>query len=106
VVIYEHGFYAEQPYNSFLCQGVIINLSVMLRLGPRVPILHHVQDNKYLLWFCMGLLLQRIRPIFEEEELTKETVIICQFLRFSMFALGVWKGFLRDSPEREEKKLI
>ena len=100
VVIYEHAYYTRFPWNSFLCQGVIINLSVLLRLGPRLPLIAWVQDNKYLLWFCMGLVLRQIRPIFEQERLSMETVLICQCLRVSMVALGVWKGFLSTDAKR------
>jgi len=106
VVVYEHWMFTELPLNSFLCQGVIINLSTMLRLGPRIPILRLLQDNKYLLWLSMGLLMRQIRPIFDEEELSKETVITCQFLRISMVALGIWKGFLRDARNTNAAKKV
>ena len=102
VTIYELVHYTAHPFHSFLCQGVIINLATILRVGPRVPVLRYVvQDNKYLLWLSMGLLLRRIRPIFDQEELSNETVILCQLLRVSMVALGVWKGFLRRVDDRK-----
>ena len=101
VVIYEHAFYTRFPWNSFLCQGVIINLSVLLRLGPRLPLVAVVQDNKYLLWFVMGLVLRQIRPMFEQETLSVQTIWICQCLRVSMVALGVWKGFLGANARRK-----
>lgn len=94
MVIYEHAVYTRLPWNSFLCQGVIINLSVLLRLGPRLPLVAVVQNNKYLLWLVMGLVLRQIRPMFEQETLSLKAISVCQCLRVSMVALGVWKGFL------------
>lgn len=88
LTLFEFWKHTTLPVESFLCHGVILNLATTLRLGPRLPVIRHVQDNKYLMWFCLGLLLQRIRPIFEQE-LSRETMILCQVLRILMLALGV-----------------
>jgi hypothetical protein len=95
LVIYEHTNHAYNGFNSFYCQGLIVNLAAILRLGPRFPIIRYVQDNKYLLWLTLGLLLRYVRPIFDEP-LSREAMFMLQALRLSMFGLGVWKGWLRD----------
>lgn len=94
-MFYEHTVHAPNGFNSFYCQGLIVNLAALLRLGPRLPVLRIIQDNKYLMWLTLGLLLRQIRSTFDEP-LDKQTIVICQFLRISMFALGIWKGFVRD----------
>lgn len=95
IVFYEYLVFAPSGFNCVLCQGFIINLAAILRLGPRFPVIRYIQDNKYLLWMALGLLLRYIRPTFDEP-LSRNMNILCQGLRISMFGLGVWKGWLRE----------
>ena len=105
MTIYEIWNYTALPLNTFLCQGVIINLATLLRLGPRLPVVRCVQDNKFLLWLSLGLLLRKIRPVFDQEEdISKETMNLCQFLRISMLALFVWKGFWAESRKSQSSR--
>lgn len=100
LVLYEHAYHTRLPWNSFLCQGMIVSLSVLLRLGPRLPLIRLVQDNKYMLWICMGLLLRQVRPIFEREHLAMETTIVCHGLLAATVALSLWKACLCDEARR------
>jgi hypothetical protein len=99
LVIYEYTTHTASGFNSFLCQGLIINLAAWLRLGPRLPLIRYVQDNKYLMWLLLGLLMRQIRPIFDEP-LSRNMNLLCQGLRISMFMLGIWKGWLRDYMQK------
>lgn len=103
LVLYENRFHAPYGFNSFLCQGLITNLAVWLRLGPRLPVLRYVQDNKHVMWFLLGLLLRYVRPWFDTEEpVSTNLYIVCQAARFSMFGLAIWKGFIRDWGNQKE----
>jgi hypothetical protein len=97
LVLYEYSFHAPYGLNSFLCQDLITIVATWLRLGPRLPLLRYVQDNKYVMWFLLGLLLRYIRPWFDTEEpLSPNLNVVCHVARVSMFGLAIWKGFLRD----------
>jgi hypothetical protein len=91
LVVYEHTSQAPNGFNSFYCQGLLVNLATLLRLGPRIPILRIVQDNKYLLWFSLGMLLRYIRPMFDEP-LSAEQMMILQGIRLAMFGLFFYKA--------------
>lgn len=96
-VAYEYGENAPNPLNSILCQGFIANTASILRLGPRIPIIRHIQDNKYLLWIMMAFLYRYIRPFFDtKEELPQPFGTIVQSLRVLLFSLFLWKGWIRD----------
>jgi hypothetical protein len=97
LTIYEHTVHAPNGFNSFWCQGVILNCAALLRLGPRLPVIRYVQDNKYILWLVLGFLLRYIRPFFDmKEPVATNIYIMCQILRVSMFSFGIWKGWIRD----------
>ena len=94
---YENWFHSPSGFNCLYCQGLILNLATLMRLGPRLPLVRYVQDNKYLLWILLGCLLRYIRPWFDTRDpLSTNLLSICQVARFSMFGLGLWKGFIRD----------
>lgn len=109
LVVSEYSTYSPAGFNSFMCQGVIVNLAALLRLGPRFgggsggvlglvwqPILF-VQNNKYAMWLVLGLVMRAIRPYFDSKEpLSRQVQLICLVLRLSMFGLGLWKGWVSD----------
>jgi ABC-type glucose/galactose transport system permease subunit len=106
LVITDYKHHSPQPgLNAFFCQGLIANLAALLRLGPRLPALRIVQDNKYMLWISLGLLLRCIRPIFDAE-LSAEMRAVCDLLRFAMVGYGVYKGFLHDALVAKRRKPI
>ena len=84
----------------------MIDLAVLLRAGPRLPLLRYIQDNKYLVWLTIGLLLRWLRPIFEldDENFPAELVIIERINKGAMVSVFVWKGFLRDKLRVDVKK--
>ena len=108
VEISEHFYYIKFPMHSMSCQGVLINIATLIRLGPG----QRFTDNKYLLWFSMALLLREIRPSFEKGDSVVERDIIVYGLTAAVFALWIWKGFLaQDSrpganPPTPKKMLV
>jgi hypothetical protein len=106
MAVYEHSVYAPNGFNSYLCIGLIVHLAAVLRLGPRLPLLRHVQDNKYLLWISLGCLLRYIRPWFDTKDpIPTNLLIVCQVARGAMLMLFLWKGFLRDWYNKSSKKV-
>ena len=97
IAVYEFGVNAPNGFNGFLCQGFVANVATILRLGPRFPIVRHIQDNKYILWILLGFLLRNIRTFFDtKEELPYLLGKTVQLLRVLVFLLFVWKGWIRD----------
>ena len=97
IAVYEYGGNAPNGFNGFLCQGLIANIATVLRLGPRIPIIRHIQDNKYVLWIVLGFLLRYIRPFFDTKEaLPHPFGTIVQVLRGLVFLLFAWKGWIKD----------
>ena len=97
VVVYEFGVNAPNGFNGFLCQSFIANIAAVLRLGPRLPVVRHIQDNKYILWILLGFLLRNIRTFFDtKEELPYRLGNIVQLLQVLVILLFVWKGWVRD----------
>ena len=93
----EYKTYAPNGFNSFWCFGMIGNLATILRLGPRIPVIRYVQDNKYILWIVLGLLLRYIRPFFDTTDpLPSNLFAIVTLVRGVELSLGLWKGFIRD----------
>ena len=46
---------------------LLTNIVAVLRTGPRLPVIRILQDNKFLLWISMYVLLETvIRPCMEE----------------------------------------
>mmetsp|Transcript_12907 Transcript_12907/g.24651 ORF Transcript_12907/g.24651 Transcript_12907/m.24651 type:complete len:352 (-) Transcript_12907:260-1315(-) len=66
----DHRFYGGGPYvwMASMCIGFTATL---LRVGPRLPVLSYIQNNKYLLWASIGLIVRQCRPFFEAD--TSET---------------------------------
>jgi hypothetical protein len=97
VAVYEYGFNAPNGFNGFLCQGLVANIATVLRLGPRIPIIRYIQDNKYILWILLGILLRNTRSFFDtKEELPYPLGAIVLIFRVLVFSLFAWKGWIRD----------
>jgi len=97
---------AEMEGNLLRSHGMMIDLACLLRAGPRLPLLRYIQDNKYLVWLTIGLLLRWLRPIFEQEDenFPPELMIIERINKGAMVSVFVWKGFLRDKLRVDVKK--
>lgn len=93
---YEANFSENVPHHCSLTIGMLIDAAVLLRMGPRLPLLRIVQENKYLLWLVLGLALRRLRPVLDQEVLPQEIVTASWVLKACICSLFVWKGFLRD----------
>jgi len=67
---FKHGSSANTSgdgHNAFRAVAFITNTVALLRTGPRVPVLRILQDNKFVLWICMYVLLETvIRPHWDE----------------------------------------
>ena len=90
--------YPGVTFNHRVCQDIITHLATVLRLGPRLPVLKYIQNNKYVMWLLLGLLLQKIRPYFDkagEGGLSDEVIFIHRLLVVSTLTLWAWKGFVR-----------
>jgi hypothetical protein len=97
VAMHEYGMNAPNGFNAFLCQGLVANIATVLRLGPCIPILRYIQDNKYILWISLGLLLRNIRTYFDtEDELPYPLGTVVRIFRVLLFSLFIWKGWIRD----------
>lgn len=54
-------------HNAIRAVAFITNAVSLLRTGPRFPVIRIVQDNKFLLWICMYVLMETvIRPHWDE----------------------------------------
>jgi hypothetical protein len=110
VAFYEFSVNEPNGFNSYWCHGIIENSATLLRLGPRIPIIRYIQDNKYMMWISLGLLLRYIRPYFDAKDpLPTNIWIIVIMFRVATISLGLWKGCIRDwynkryhSPESVE----
>jgi len=104
--IVNHSEFARLGGNGERCFGMMIDLATVLRAGPRLPLLRYIQDNKYLLWLTIYLLLRWLRPVFEEEgtNIPTELVIIEWVNKIAMLSVFLWKGFLQDKFSVEVKK--
>ena len=90
--------YPGVTYNHRVCQDLIMHSATLLRLGPRLPVLKYIQNNKFVMWLLLGLLLQKIRPHFDqagEGGLSDEVIFIHRLLVVSTLTLWTWKGFVR-----------
>jgi len=90
--------YPGVAYNHRVCQDLIMHSATLLRLGPRLPLLKYIQNNKFVMWLLLGLLLQKIRPYFDqagEGGLSDEVIFIHRLLVVSTLTLWTWKGFVR-----------
>ena len=94
--IHEFITYAPNGFNSFLCIGFLESVASILRLGPRVPFVRYIQDNKYVLWIVVAMLCRYIRPYFDVVPLPSNTLALALGGRALQFSLGIWKGFIRD----------
>lgn len=94
--IYETVYAENLPNNCSFAHGFLIDVAVLLRLGPRLPLLRIIQNNKFLMWLSIGLLLRYLRPILDQEGLPQTLVNVKFFTQYALLALFVWKGFLRD----------
>jgi hypothetical protein len=100
VSIYETDFSVGLPMNCGFTHGMIIDLAVFLRMGPRLPVLRYIQDNKFLMWLTIGLLLRWLRPMFDQHELPPGLVVFSLINKTFVLALFLWKGFLHDIYQR------
>jgi len=91
-------------YNGVAFRDTIWLVAALLRLGPRLPALRIAQDNKYLLWLSVGLWAQKFRPLYQEEELRRELVILHYVVWALAVTMFVWKGFLADKLRVAVKK--
>ena len=97
IAVLEYGSYSPNGFNGFLCQGLLANIATVLRIGPRLPLFRYVQDNKYVLWILLGLLLRYIRPFFDtKEDLLHPFGTLVRVFRILVFTFFVWKGWIRD----------
>jgi hypothetical protein len=96
MAFYEFGVHDPYGFNSFMLQGIITNCATLLRLGPRIPIIRYIQDNKYVLWIILGFTMRYIRPYFYSKEPLPRISTIFLILRLSFIILGLWKGWVRD----------
>jgi len=90
---------APQSYHSRVYQDLITHSATLLRLGPRLPVLKYIQNNKYLMWLLLGFCMRQMRPFFDragEEGLPSEIIFVRHVLMALCLALFVWKGFLVD----------
>jgi hypothetical protein len=69
-------------------------LATLLRLGPRLPIIRYVQENKYVLWLLLGCLMSMVRSLFDKP-LSSAMVTLCKVMRLVTVAPGIWKGWPR-----------
>ena len=96
---YELRHYPGVTYNHRVCQDLITLLATLLRLGPRLPVISILQNNKYLMWLSLGLLLRQIRPYFDnagEGGLSEQVIFLRHILIGAVLLVWLWKGFLRD----------
>ena len=94
-------------HNELVCRDLIFHGAALLRLGPRLPVVSVIQNNKYLLWLVVGLLLRKFRYVFEGEEPLPGEIYV---LRYTLIALlvtvFVWKGILVDRLRKDTKKTV
>ena len=104
--IVNHSEFERVGGNGERCFGMMVDLATVLRAGPRLPLLRYIQDNKYLLWLTIALLLRWLRPVFEQEgkDIPSELVIIEWVNKIAMLTLFAWKGFLQDKLRVEVKQ--
>lgn len=92
---YEFRSFQDMTFNGIMCRDMIMHGAGLLRLGPRLPVLRYIQDNKYLLWLTIGLVLRKYRHLFDEEP-TREMFLLRYVLIALVVMMFVWKGFLAD----------
>jgi hypothetical protein len=90
---YEYSTYAANGLTSFGCQIFIAGVGTLLRLGPRLPIVRHVQDNKYLLWVLLSALMRLVRPVFDQP-LSRAMWTWSIGVQVATLLLGCWKSGL------------
>jgi len=104
--IYEVTSAAGIPKHARMVHGMLIDLAVLLRLGPRLPVIGIIQNNKFLMWAVIGLLLRHLRPVFDQDVIPPELYTIEKVNKTLMFCLFIWKGFLRDRFEVKKTKTV
>jgi len=92
---YELRSFQDMTFNGIMCRDMIMHGAGLLRLGPRLPVLRYIQDNKYLLWLMIGLVLRKYRYLFDDEP-TREMFLLRYVLIALVVMMFVWKGFLAD----------
>jgi hypothetical protein len=88
---YEYSTYAVNGLTSLGCQIFIASAGTLLRLGPRLPIVRHVQENKYLLWVLLSVLMRLVRPVFDQP-LSRSMWTWSIGMQVATLLLGCWKS--------------
>ena len=91
-------------FNTVRAVSFIANIACVLRTSPRLPVLRIVQDNKYLLWISMYLLLEKIRPHLNEP-IIWQAMLVNQSSAMAVIALGVYKHY-KSKREQQTKPAV
>lgn len=88
----------EYTAKGHMLRDLIMLTGILLRLGPRLPVIQILQNNRYLLWLSIGLMVRQIRPLFDEgKELAMEFYLLYGILIIAFVTLFVWKSFYQTS---------
>jgi hypothetical protein len=77
-------------FNTVRAVFFIGSIGAILRTGPRVPVLRIVQDNKYLLWIVLYLLMEQIRPQLDQP-IPPLVLVVVRATNISLLLLGYYK---------------
>ena len=105
VAFYELELWEGAPTNSGFLHGFVSGLAILLRMGPRFPMLRFIQDNKFLMWLTIGILVRWLLPLFHQQELPRELVVTSYGIKAAVVGIFIWKGFLRDRIQCKTQKL-
>ena len=92
--------------NAARAVAFLSTIAAYLRTGPRLPLLRHVQDNKFALWICIYVFLDKvIRPHLDDPE-TPTTLWLGRSTIPALIGLGVYKHRKEQQPNANNRKVI
>ena len=81
--------------HAMVVVAVITNAAAVLRTGPRLPLLRPVQDNKFVLWIVLYIVLETVLRPRMAEPLTRGGAGVLAVSYAALLGNGLYK-FLQD----------
>ena len=82
----DHVLYGESTY-AMLGLAATAHTAALLRLGPRLPGLRVLQDNKYLMWTAIYLLAQQLRTVVKKIDDENDSIFLTALVAYTVGSL-------------------